>query len=130
MNWYKKLLYAGNERIFTVREFLSEMPSWGLKHYAADRSGSGSKIRNMDNGLITDFHYHRIGEEIPVGKMKKMLKDLGINHREFTRPKSKGQKKRRITEQPEIIQEPQPVEPWKIAPWKLKQDQYLQEVGV
>ena len=83
MNWYKKI-YSVYEKMFTVRELITRFNAYNVT-IIGSTSGSRHTLMNKNNGQYTNFHYHKLGEMIPKGKLENMLKGLGIDYHEFTR---------------------------------------------
>lgn len=85
MNWYKRI-YSAYERRFTARELIPRFEAYGVV-FVGSTSGSRHTLMNKNNGQYTNFHYHKLGEIVEIGKLKDMLRGLGIDYKEFVKNK-------------------------------------------
>jgi hypothetical protein len=120
MNWYKKTILAA--KMFTGAEFLRKLQQdYNVK---VVREGSGSKkiLMNPTNNATTSLHKH-VGKIVPMGTLRKMIRELGIDYKEFM---NYNKPKPQEIETPPVEQDiTQKIPDWKNAPWAKEQLQYV-----
>jgi hypothetical protein len=110
MNWYKKAQL--NKISINAIQFVRELRNFNVvkdpKNY--------KKLINLNNNMTTTIHDWHRGKDMNKGLMIKMLKDLGLNPKDFNN-KNYDQK---------ITQETPPPQEDTIPDWQ-KQDWYIQQ---
>ena len=123
MNWYKKIILAGNRKIFTTREFLDKLRYYGV---IVERRGKGPRyiLLNTTNNKRTNFHSHNEGEDVDHDVARGVLRSLEVDYWEFMvgKPTVKNL-------EPDTIETVEQKElDWKNSLWYRKQQEQLQAI--
>jgi len=116
-NWYKKAQQLNKIAINAV-QFVRKLKDFNVIQ-------DNKKLINLNNNMTTTVHNYHRGKDIRTGILERMLKDLGINPRDFYN-NNYDIYKQKITkeiESPEEYYE----NSWQNQPWYIEQQKQLQK---
>jgi len=89
MNWYKRQLKreSSNDPMFSHQKFLQRLNNYGAI-IESEGDGSRKTLLNLNNGKRSKFHTHE-REDIGIGVVKRVLRELESQYRKWYRKKIK-----------------------------------------
>ncbi len=118
MNWYKKAQL--NKESMNVAQFVRKLRNFNV----VKDPNNYKKLINLNNDKTTTVHDWHRGKDINKGLMMKILRDLGINSKDFI---SNNYSQESIEE--EIAPQEPIVSDWQKQPWYIDQQKQLQQAS-
>jgi len=118
MNWFKKAQL--NKLSMNAVEFVRRL----RKNPNINVTQRGKKLINLDNGFVTIIHDWHRGQDLGIGIIKSMLRDIGLDESDliYSR-KSRKKTVEQIVPQEDPKKEKQ-VPAWQNNDWFQNQQQY------
>ena len=124
MNWYKRQLKreSSNDPMFSHQKFLQRLNNYGAI-IESEGDGSRKTLLNLNNGKRSKFHTHE-REDIGIGVVKRVLRELDIDYSEFIKFKKPIQK---VVQEEDQNKKPE-IPDWQKQPWFQQQMEYADNV--